>query len=48
MKLLKKITILVFCIILLVPIFTFNMKKDAISEIDNRVLAENPWSYVKI
>ena len=42
MKLLKKITILVFCIILLVPIFTFNMKKDAISEIDNRVLAENP------
>lgn len=42
MKLLKRITIFVFCIVLLIPIFTFNTEKDAISEIDNRVLAENP------
>lgn len=26
----------------MIPIFTFNTEKDAISEIDNRVLAENP------
>lgn len=42
MKILKRITILAFCVVLMIPIFTFNTEKDAISEIDNRVLAENP------
>lgn len=42
MKILKRITIFAFCVVLMIPIFTFNTEKDAISEIDNRVLAENP------
>lgn len=42
MRILKKITIFVFCIILLLPVFTFNTKENAISEIDNRALAQNP------
>ena len=31
-----------FCSILLLPVFTFNTKENAISEIDNRALAQNP------
>lgn len=42
MKILKRITILAFCIVLLIPIFTFNTEENSISEIDNRTLAENP------
>lgn len=42
MKLLKKITIVLFCVLLFLPILKFDFTKHAVSEIDNRELAANP------
>lgn len=44
MKTLKRIIILAFCAVLLIPILTFNTEENAISEIDNRALAVNPFT----
>lgn len=44
MKFLKCFTIILFCIVMILPIATFNTKSDVLSEIDNRKLAENPFS----
>ena len=42
MRLLKKITIVLFCVLLLLPILKFDFTEHAVSEIDNRELAANP------
>lgn len=44
MKLIKEIAILIFAIIVFIPVVAFNFESDAISEIDNRELTENPFS----
>lgn len=44
MKIIKRIVIIVFCIVLLAPILNFNTERNAISEIDNRTLTENPFA----
>ena len=44
MKILKSIVILIFVAVLIFPIVFFNFNEDAISEIDNRKLAKNPFS----
>ncbi len=44
MKKLKIAFILVFFLILAIPLIFFNTKADVISEIDNRKLADNPFS----
>lgn len=44
MKLLKVITLFLFSIIVLVPVVTFNFQPNTSSEIDNRMLTENPFS----
>lgn len=44
MKFIKLFTAIVFSALLLVPVFTFNRTEDAISYIDNRKLAGNPFS----
>ncbi len=44
MKVLRSITILCFSLIVLMPVLTFNFKEGAVSEIDNRELAANPFS----
>ena len=44
MKCIKRITLFIFSMIIILPILTFNFEKDAISEIDNRALAANPFS----
>ena len=43
MKKLKQIIIGVFLVLLCSPLIFFNWKKDAVSEIDNRKLTENPF-----
>ncbi len=43
-KILKSALIVIFCAIILIPMVLFNFKKDAISEIDNRKLAESPFT----
>lgn len=43
MKVLRSITILCFSLIVLMPVLTFNFKEGAVSEIDNRELAANPF-----
>lgn len=42
MRILKKITVIIFCALLLLPIFNFDFTENAVSEIDNRELAANP------
>ena len=44
MKYLKALTTVVFIIIILIPILTFNFEPHVISEIDNRFLTENPFA----
>lgn len=44
MKILRSITVLCFSLVILIPVITFNFKGGAISEIDNRELAVNPFS----
>ena len=44
MKRIQIIMISLFFLILLVPLVTFNFEKNSISEIDNRLLAENPFA----
>lgn len=44
MKLTKITTIVLFIVIILAPIIAFNFEEDAISSIDNRNLAANPFS----
>ncbi len=44
MKILRVLTIISFFIVILLPVLTFDFRKDAASEIDNRKLAENPFS----
>ncbi len=44
MKWIKKLTIIGFCLVMIIPIVTFNVKPDVVSEIDNRKLSENPFS----
>lgn len=44
MKIIKQLTAIAFSALLLVPVFTFNRTEDAISDIDNRKLAGNPFS----
>ena len=39
---LKKLTVLLFAVMILVPVLLFNREKEAMSVIDNRYLAENP------
>ena len=42
MNILKRASILLFCCILLIPLFTFNFERDAVSPIDNRKRAAFP------
>lgn len=43
MKLIRIMVILVFAAIILAPVAAFHLKEDAISVIDNRALAANPF-----
>ncbi len=40
----KIVVIVIFCSIILLPLILINTKKDAVSEIDNRNLAESPFT----
>lgn len=44
MKRLRVITVICFVLIILIPVLTFNFEENAISVIDNRELAKNPFS----
>lgn len=44
MKIIRIILASIFSLILLVPVITFNFKPNAVSETDNRMLAESPFS----
>ena len=44
MKIIKTITILLFCSIIIVPAIFFNFESNSASAIDNRMLTENPFS----
>lgn len=44
MKLIKILTAIIFSLIILVPAVTFNFTPNTASVIDNRMLAENPFS----
>lgn len=43
MKRIQIIMIVLFFFLLLIPLATFNFEKNSVSEIDNRVLADNPF-----
>ena len=43
MKFFRTMTIILFTVIIAVPIIFFNFSRDAISDIDNRKLADNPF-----
>ena len=43
MKILRTLTVILFLLVLLIPVFMFNFEEDAISEIDNRQLQANPF-----
>lgn len=43
MKVLKSITVIIFAVIIILPLIFFNFKPNSVSEIDNRLLAENPF-----
>lgn len=45
MRFIKKAYIFIFALVLFVPIVLFNSQKGAVSEIDNKVLMENPFAY---
>ncbi len=47
MKVLKCITVVVFCLVILLPLFFFNFESNSVSEIDNRLLAEKPLSNIE-
>ena len=47
MRRLKVITVICFALIILIPILTFNFEENAVSVIDNRELAKNPFSVKK-
>lgn len=42
-KWISGIVLAIFCSILIIPMVLFNFEKNAVSEIDNRMLAENPF-----
>ncbi len=42
-KWINAIVLAIFCSILIIPMLFFNFEKNAVSEIDNRILAENPF-----
>lgn len=44
MKLLKKLAVVAFCCVIIMPLLTFNFTDEAISEIDNRELTKNPFT----
>lgn len=44
MKIAQRVTILLFTLLILVPLATFNFEPESISEVDNRMLAENPFT----
>lgn len=44
MKIIKTLTIVVFSLIIIIPVVTFNFQPNASSAIDNRMLTENPFS----
>ncbi len=44
MRWMKILTVICFCSILIAPLFAFNFEPDVVSEIDNRKLAENPFT----
>ena len=44
MKVLRVLTIICFALVILIPTLIFNLEEDAISVIDNRKLAVNPFS----
>lgn len=44
MKKIKVLTVLLFSLILLLPLAGFNFQSEAVSTIDNRMLAENPFT----
>ncbi len=44
MKILKKMTIVFFLAIILLPILKFNFEENSVSKIDNRMLTKNPFS----
>lgn len=43
MKKIKIVTVIIFFVLLLVPIVTFNWEENVVSEIDNRELTNNPF-----
>ena len=43
MRILKIVALFIFASIIIIPIATFNFKENAVSEIDNRMLAANPF-----
>lgn len=44
MKLIKALTAIIFSLIILIPVAAFNFQPNTASAIDNRMLAENPFS----
>lgn len=44
MKLIKRITVILFSMVILVPLLTFNFEPESVSEIDNRMLAAYPFT----
>lgn len=44
MRYIKIITIILFFVLLLIPVAAFNWEEDSVSEIDNRMLANNPFN----
>ncbi len=44
MKWMKILTVICFCAIMLVPVLSFNFEENVVSEIDNRMLAANPFT----
>lgn len=44
MKWIKRLTVLCFCLVIIIPVVGFNTQSDVVSEIDNRKLTENPFT----
>lgn len=47
MKVLKSVSIVVFSAIIVLPLIFFNFEPNSVSEIDNRLLADNPFTNVE-
>ena len=47
MKKLKIFFIVIFFVLLAIPVVTFNTEENAVSEVDNRMLAANPVSAIR-